>query len=139
MAEAVKEDVKIGRKKFPGYIETRKSDEDFLYSVLLEWAQFEVNEAVELLQDARREGWLEDKYLRKVGFDTEKNIYSDIIPESVTLIKYDVGKWVVVDMSFEEMEEFAEGCEGNLSEQTSDAQPNLLSRIWNYLNKISGK
>ena len=113
MAEAIEEVVKIGRKKFPGYIKTSKSDEDFLYGVLLEWAQYPVNEAVASIQDARREGWLEDPYLRKDGFDTEMN-FGDTTPPSVTLIKLDEGKWVVPGMDFEDLDEFAESVEGNL-------------------------
>ena len=113
MAEAIEEVVKIGRKKFPGYIKTSKSDEDFLYGVLLEWAQYPVNEAVASIQDARREGWLEDPYLRKDGFDTEMNFGDTTLP-SVTLIKLDEGKWVVPGMDFEDLDEFAESVEGNL-------------------------
>lgn len=111
--EVVKEVVVIEGKQFPGYIKTSKSDKDFLWAVLYQWAQYPVNEATALMQDAEKEGWLDDKYLRKWGFDTEMN-FGNVLSPSVALIKLDEGKWVENFMSFEELEEFAESLDKNL-------------------------
>lgn len=113
MAQVIREKNVVNDLFYPAYIKTSKSDKDFLWGVLYEWAQYPTNEATALMQDAEKEGYLEDKYLRSEGFYTEMN-FGEITPPSITLIKFDEGKWVIPDMNFEELEEFAESIEGNL-------------------------
>lgn len=113
MAKVVKEAVKIGRKKFPCYIETSQMDINFLSDVLHEWAGYDAVDTAILIREAIHNGELEDVSLRKRGYELEEN-RDEGTPPSITLIKLDEGKWVVSGMNYEETEEFAESIEGNV-------------------------
>lgn len=113
VVEAVEYQVVVKNIVYSGYIKTSLDDIDFLQGILLEWAQFPQNEVEALLSNLSDSDMLTDKYLRDSGFCTEDNSGS-IDAVSVNLIKFGDGKWVVDDMSFEDLEEFAESVYGNL-------------------------
>ena len=105
MVEAVEEVVAIGSNEYPGYIQTLLDDVSFLRSVMLQWAQFS-KEEVDLILPEDSTG--NDAVYRTGGFLVEDD------GGTVNFIKIGDGQWVIAGMEFQELESFAEDCEGNL-------------------------
>lgn len=106
MAKVVEEVVKIGGYEYPGYVQTSQDDVSFLRQVLLVWSQISKSEVDQILPEGYGGG---DAVYRTDGF-----LVTDTMSNKINLIKIGEGQWVVVGMNYEELVEFAGGCEGNL-------------------------
>lgn len=111
MVEAVNEKIVVNGVVFPCHISTNLSDVNFLKSVMLMWGQWPSSVVAKHISDSAQSGELEDARLRKDGYFVAENEGDDI---GVTLLKADVGKWVVLGMEFEAVEVFVDECGENM-------------------------